>query len=74
MLGIKYVKRHFIIVSIYLPMEISVSLSVYYNLTKLQFPYLSTAKVIQKTLKNLFREENKNEDLHLIKRKIITIN
>ena len=53
-------------------MEISVSFSVYYNLFRLQYPYLSTAKVIQKTLKNLFREENKNEDLHLIKRKIIT--
>lgn len=53
-------------------MKISISLSVYYNLIKLQFPYLSTAKVIQKTLKNLSREENKNEDLHLIKRKIIT--
>lgn len=53
-------------------MEISVSFSVYYNLIKLQYPYLSTAKVIQKTLKNIFREENKNEDLSLIKRKIIT--
>ena len=55
-------------------MEISVSFSVYYNFIKLQYPYLSTAKVIQKTLKNIFREENKNEDLSLIKRKIITIN
>jgi len=53
-------------------MEISISFSVYYNLIKLQYPYLSTAKVIQKTLKNIFREENKNEDLSLIKRKIIT--
>jgi len=54
-------------------MEINSSLSAYYNLIKLQYPYLSTAKVIQKTLKNIFREENKNEDLSLIKRKIITI-
>jgi len=53
-------------------MKISISLSVYYNLIKLQYPYLSTAKVIQKTLKNLFRAENKNVDLNLIKRKIIT--
>jgi len=53
-------------------MRISVSFSVYYNFIKLQYPYLSTAKVIQKTLKNIFREENKNEDLSLIKRKIIT--
>lgn len=53
-------------------MEISISFSVYYNLFRLQYPYLSTAKVIQKTLKNIFREENKNEDLSLIKRKIIT--
>lgn len=53
-------------------MKISVYLSAHYNLIKLQYPYLSTAKVIQKTLKNLFREENKNIDLNLIKRKIIT--
>ncbi len=53
-------------------MKISISLSVYYNLIKLQYPYISTAKVIQKTLKNLFRAENKNVDLNLIKRKIIT--
>ena len=53
-------------------MKISVYLSAYYNLIKLQYPHLSTAKVIQKTLKNLFREENKNIDLNLIKRKIIT--